>query len=45
MLDDVKGAELRFLKAQTSGNVAPVSAKDSENVKVFQSFNLPDGKL
>jgi len=43
ILDDVKGAELRFVKAQTSGTVAPVNAKNSEGVNLFQSLNLPDG--
>jgi hypothetical protein len=44
-LDDVKGAELRFVKAQTAGTVAPVTSKNSQDVKVFQSLGLPDGKL
>ncbi len=43
VLDDVKEAELRFVKAQESGNVAPVSSKNSVDVKLFQSLNLPDG--
>ena len=45
ILEDVKGAELRFVKAQTSGAIAPVTSKDSQDVKVFQSLGLPDGKL
>jgi len=45
VLDDVKGAELRFVKAQTSGNVSPVSIKDSEGVNVFQSLNMTNGNL
>jgi polygalacturonase len=45
VLDDVKGGELRFVKAQRSGNVAPVSVKNSEDVSVLQSLGLPDGKL
>jgi len=45
ILDDVNGAELRFVKAQTSGSVSPVKEKNSEGVKMFQSLGLPDGKL
>ena len=44
-LDDVKGAELRFVKAQVSGGVASVKSKNSENVKLFQSLGLPDGEM
>ncbi|HZY35021.1 MAG TPA: glycoside hydrolase family 28 protein [Mucilaginibacter sp.] len=43
VLNDVNGAELRFVKAQTSGAVVPVSVKNSQDVKLFQSLNLPDG--
>jgi len=45
VLDDVKGAELRFVKAQTSANVLPISIKNSADVNLFQSLNMPDGKL
>ncbi len=43
--DDVKGVDLRFVKAQTSGNVSPVNVKNSENIKLFQSLGLPDGTM
>jgi hypothetical protein len=45
VFDDVKGAELRFVKAQTAGSVKPVSMNKSEDINVFQSLNLPDGKV
>ncbi|WP_259071678.1 glycoside hydrolase family 28 protein [Mucilaginibacter sp. X4EP1] len=45
VLDDVNGANLRFVKAQALGNLPPISIKNSENITVFQSLNLPDGKL
>ena len=43
ILDEVKGAELRFVKAQTLGNVAPLSARRSEDVKLLHSLELEDG--
>jgi polygalacturonase len=45
IFDDVKGAELRFVKAETSGGVVPVSLKNSADVTVFQSLGMPDGKV
>ncbi|TWJ02338.1 polygalacturonase [Mucilaginibacter frigoritolerans] len=45
VFDDVKDANLRFVKAQTSGSIPPISMKNTENITVFQSLNLPDGKL
>lgn len=45
VFDDVKGAELRFVKAQTSGNLSPISTKNSAGISLFQSLNMPDGKL
>jgi polygalacturonase len=45
VFDNVKDASLRFVKAQTSANVQPINFKNTENVNVFQSLNLPDGKL
>jgi len=45
VFDDVKGAELRFVKAQTSGSISPVSLKNTNDVSVFQSLNMADGKL
>jgi len=43
ILDEVNGAELRFVKALTSGNLTPLSARHSEDVKLFQSLGLADG--
>ncbi len=45
IFDDVKGAELRFVKAQTSGNIEPVSIKRTSDINLFQSLNMRDGKL
>ncbi len=45
VLDDVKGAEFRFVKAQSAAGVSAVSVKNSDNINCFQSLNLPDGKL
>jgi polygalacturonase len=44
VLDDVKGAELRFVTAHTSGNVSPASIKNSTDINFFQSLSLPDGR-
>ncbi len=45
IFDDVKGAEIRFVKAQTSGNVLAIGLKNSTDINTFQSLNLPDGKV
>jgi polygalacturonase len=45
LFDDVKGAELRFVKAQTAGNVSPFSATNSEDINLFQSLGMADGKM
>ena len=44
IFDNVKGAELRFVKAQTSGNVSPISIKNSDDINLFQSLKQPDGE-
>ena len=45
VFDDVKGAGVRFVKAQTSGNISPISVKNSEGINIFKSLNKPDGEL
>ncbi|WP_428330422.1 rhamnogalacturonidase [Mucilaginibacter sp.] len=45
IFDEVKAVELHFVKAQVSNGVAPVSLKGMADVTLFQSLNLPDGKL
>jgi len=45
IFDDVKGAELRFVKAPVSAKVLPVKLKNSEGITVFQSLNMADGRL
>ncbi len=45
VFDEVKGAEMRFTKAQTSGNTSSIIIKNSEGINMFQSLNKPDGEL
>ncbi|MDB5006411.1 MAG: glycoside hydrolase family 28 protein [Mucilaginibacter sp.] len=45
IFDDVKTAELRFVRADVFGNISPVSIKNCEDVNIFQSLNLANGKL
>jgi polygalacturonase len=45
VFEDVKGAELRFIRAQTAGGVLPISLTNSDNVNLFQSLGLADGKM
>jgi len=45
LFDDVKRAEIRFMKAQVAGSVVPVVIKKSDDITLFQSLNLPEGKL
>ncbi len=45
IFDNVNMVQLRFVKAQTLKDISPISLKNAENVTVFQSLNLPDGKL
>jgi polygalacturonase len=45
IFDNVKSAELRFVKAQTSGNVLPINLKNSDDINLFQSLKQPDGKV
>ena len=42
--DDVKGAEIRFVKAQFANGVSPIVSKNSEDINLFQSLTQPDGK-
>jgi polygalacturonase len=45
VFDDVKGADIRFVKTQVQKGVIPVLVTNSEEVNLFQSFKLPDGQL
>ncbi len=45
VFDDVKGAELRFVKAQSSNEIPAINVKRTSDIKLFQSLNLPDGKF
>lgn len=40
LFDDVKGAEIRFVKAQRVKGVKPLVLKKSSNIRVFESLNL-----
>lgn len=44
LFDDVKGADLHFVKAQKTSTQPVITIKNSE-VNLFRSLNLPDGKL
>jgi polygalacturonase len=45
VFDDVNGADLRFVKAQALGGITRIIIKNSKDVNLFQSLNLPDGQL
>ncbi|MCR8558057.1 hypothetical protein KXD93_10405 [Mucilaginibacter sp. BJC16-A38] len=45
VFDDVQGAELRFVKAQTPGGISPISIKKPSTITLFQSLAMPDGKV
>jgi len=45
VFDDIKGAQLRFVKAKAIGNISPLTIKKSEDVNIFQSLNMVDGKV
>ncbi len=42
ILDDVKGAEFKFVKAQKSVNIPSLVLKRTKNTDLFHSLNLPD---
>jgi polygalacturonase len=42
ILDQVKNADLNFVKGETAPGIASLEIKKSENIKLFQSFNVPD---
>lgn len=43
VFDDVKGADLRFVKEQTLEGVVPIITKNSSDINLFQFLNLPNG--
>lgn len=45
LLDQVKNVDLNFVKGKTATGVAPLVIKNSDNIKLFQSFNVPDNIL
>jgi hypothetical protein len=45
VFDDVQGAELRFVKAQTPGGISPISIKKPSTITLFQSLAMPDRKV
>jgi polygalacturonase len=44
-LNNVNSANLLFVKAQNSAGTAPIVQANSSGTTLFQSLNLPDGKL
>ena len=40
IFDDVNGADIRFIKAQTAGNARAISLKNSAEVNVFEGTQL-----
>jgi hypothetical protein len=44
-LDDVKGADFNFVKAQKTGGVPSLSLKNVTNLNLFRSLNLNDRKV
>lgn len=45
IMDGVEGAALRFLRAQTAAGSSPLVLKNSSNIQLFQSFNIPDTSI
>jgi polygalacturonase len=45
VFDNVKGAELRFVKARTLKGIQPLKLENSTDADIFQSLNMPDGVL
>jgi hypothetical protein len=45
VFDDVKGAEIRFVKAQTLKGISPIKLDRSTDVDLFQSLNMPNSTL
>jgi len=44
-LDDVKGVDFNFVKAQKTGGVPSLSLKNVTNLSLFRSLNLNDRKV
>lgn len=42
ILDQVKNADLDFVKGEAATGVSPMAIKSSENIQLFHSFNVPD---
>ena len=45
ILDDVKGADFNFVKAQKSANVPSLVLKNVKRVNLFHAFNLPEKNI
>jgi hypothetical protein len=45
MMDDVKNAEMNFVKGETAKGVSSMIIDSSDNIKLFQSFGRPDKTL
>jgi hypothetical protein len=45
ILDEVKNAEMDFVKGETASGVSPLVLKNSEDIKLFQSFDISDKTL
>ena len=45
VLDSVKNADFRFVNAQTLPGIPVLQLLNTENVKIFQSFNMKDASL
>lgn len=45
IMDDVKNAEMNFVKGETAKGVSSMIIDSSDNIKLFQSFGRPDKTL
>lgn len=45
ILDDVKNAEMNFVKGETAKSISRMIIDSSDNIKLFQSFGIPDKVL